>query len=551
MTINERQPNRHNHTKKLKDLLIGRISQAGDFSFTDDSWYYSKKHKDSLPKGSYTITFYQVPSQYRDWVKYYALLCDSSTSHIAKKCLCIASFLKFIDSFYPELSLDKISRNHVNAFEYELKLSKGSTNKKQGTYAAIQDFFMKLSDFDEMPNILPTKDINPFRQEHKKQNEKLLPKKVLYKWDRAMKDEKLNISLEFRTLYWLIRSFPNRITEILSMKRDCLKSFYSEYVIRIPTFKQNGGYERAEPKTIPVIYNGHGKYVIDLVKKLQLQTEQFLASFSVPPDVNKDYLFVVRYWGFANDNGGIGIRFDPRYKHRVTNWKGVKVNKLLEQLALILDIHDDNGEVIIPTTHQFRHNAVTDRLYTVGYTTEQVRRLTGHKNEAMTKSYTHQLVEQHKAIHLSISGLRNPKDSPVEFRGKILNLDDRTTKQLSKDSRRYLTWEVNGKKGVGICSDISGCNPKGTSVHFECYACDWFVPKLEYYDDYKLEYAYWREMVGRTAEDPSRSAHFENAVRNMSYLERILTICKNGIEEFKVNNLEEKLNNHTKSHEWE
>lgn len=409
---------------------------------------------------------------------------------------------------------------------------------------------MKLSDFNEMPNILPTKDINPFRQERKKQNNKLLPEKVLHHWDRALKDENLNIPLEFRTLYWLIRSFPNRITEVLSMNRDCLKSFYSEYVIHIPTFKQNGGYERDEPKLIPVIYSGHGKYVIDLVKKLQLQTEQ-LANFPASPEVKKDYLFVVRHWGFVNNNGDIGIRFDPRYKQKVTNWKGFRVNDLLKQLALILDIRDKNGELIIPTTHQFRHNAVTDRLYTVGYTTEQVRKLTGHKNESMTKFYTHQLVEKHKAIHLDISGLRNPEDSPFEFRGKILNLDDRTTKQLSKDSRRYLTWEANGKKRVGICSDISGCNPKRTSVHFECYACDWFIPKLEYYDDYKTEYTYWQEIIGRTANDPRRAAHFENAVRNLSYLERILTICENGIEEFKSTKFEEKLNNHTKSHDWE
>lgn len=157
------------------------------------------------------------------------------------------------------------------------------------------------------------------------------------------------------------------------MNRDCLKSFYSEYVIHIPTFKQNGGYERDEPKLISLIYSGHGKYVIDLVKKLQHQTEK-LANFSASPEVNKDYLFVVRHWGFVNNNGDIGIRFDPRYKQKVTNWKGFRVNDLLKQLALILDIRDKNGELIIPTTHQFRHNAVTDRLYTVGYTTEQVRK---------------------------------------------------------------------------------------------------------------------------------------------------------------------------------
>ena len=38
-----------------------------------------------------------------------------------------------------------------------------------------------------------------------------------------MKNMNVNIPLEFRTFYWLIRSFPNRGTEILSMKRNCLK----------------------------------------------------------------------------------------------------------------------------------------------------------------------------------------------------------------------------------------------------------------------------------------------------------------------------------------
>ncbi|MGW6302396.1 hypothetical protein [Peribacillus butanolivorans] len=57
----------------------------------------------------------------------------------------------------------------------------------------------------------------------------------------------------------------------------------------------------------------------------------------------------------------------------------------------------------------------------------------------MTKHYTHQLVEKHKEIHQKIEGLRYPNESPVAFRGKILNLDERTTQQLSKDSRRYLT----------------------------------------------------------------------------------------------------------------
>ena len=45
-----------------------------------------------------------------------------------------------------------------------------------------------------------------------------------------------------------------------------------------------------------------------------------------------------------------------------------------------------------------------------------------------------------------------------------MNLDNQTINFLSKDVNKYLTWEANGKKGVGICGDISGCNPKGTSI---------------------------------------------------------------------------------------
>lgn len=114
-------------------------------------------------------------------------------------------------------------------------------------------------------------------------------------------------------------------------------------------------------------------------------------------------------------------------------------------MAINLDIRDDNNVLVIPTTHLFRHQAITDRLYSAGYTIEQIRKQTGHKNQAMPKHYTHQLIEKHKEIHLGISELKNPGESPYEFRGKIINLDERTTAQLSKDPS-YLTWEANGKR---------------------------------------------------------------------------------------------------------
>ncbi|WP_261305931.1 tyrosine-type recombinase/integrase [Paenibacillus andongensis] len=536
-------------SSRLKYLLINKIDQLGDFNFSDDSWYYIKNHKNALPKGCYTITFYQAPDSYKEWVKYYALYCTATPITIKKKCYKISLFLKFLEEKYNSKDLSKVTRKIVNAFEFELRLSDASETTKQFTYASLQEFFIMLSDFPEMPNVIPTKHQNPFKQSNN-QSDRRLPAKVLRTLDKIMKDDSVNIPLELRTVYWLIRSFPNRITEVLSLKRDCLKSFYSEYVIQMPTFKSTGNYGREETKPIPVVYSGHGKYVIDLIRKLQEQTEGYLKLYPKYDHINKDRLFTVRVWSFFDDGGCLGVKYydmgRTAYRYPIRNLTSEHINDYFADLAIKINIRNENNSLIQPTTHQFRHHAVSDRLYTVGYTIEQVRKLTGHKNEAMTKKYTHQMIEKHKEIHLGLAELRHPNESAFEFKGKIINLDERTVAHLSKDQRRYLTWEANGKKGVGICSDISGCNPKGTSVHFECYACDWFVPKLEYYEDYKSEHAYWMNVIDRTANKPQRSAHFENAVRNVSYLERIIDVCKNGLEQYTeglIDNISSKIPN--------
>ncbi|AZH30117.1 tyrosine-type recombinase/integrase [Paenibacillus sp. M-152] len=553
--MNQTEPNiilRKDNSHKLKYILVNKIDQLGNFKFSDDSWYFYRLHNNNLPRGNYTIYFYQVPDKYKDWVKFYALSCTSGTSQTQKKVLKIAYFLKFLQNHHNSIVLEKVTRTHINAFEFELKHSELSINTRQCTYASIQDFFIKLSDFPEMPNVLPVKQINPFKQSRRGRKE-LLPSKVLRAWDRAMKNESLAIPLELRVVYWLLRSFPNRITEVLSLKHDCLKTFFSEYVLQMPTYKQNGGYSEPEVKQIPIIYAGHGKYIVDLIKKLQLQTQMFVSTFPLSKHTKKEYLFTIRYWNFDIKRKDFSIRYNRNllYNNHLQNWTGPKVNDLFEQLATILDIRDSQGTLVIPKTHLFRHQAVSDRLYTVGYTIEQIRKLTGHKNQAMPNFYTHQLIEKHKEIHLGISELKNPKESSYEFRGKILNLDERTVKQLSKNPKRYLTWEANGKKGVGICSDITGCNPKGTSVHFECYACSWFVPKLDYLDDYKAELLYWLDVMNRNADNPTRVAHFENAIRNVSYLERIVKICESGIKTFQEELVGNKLENEKIYVDWE
>ncbi|MCF7753184.1 hypothetical protein KQ941_01925 [Paenibacillus xylanexedens] len=316
---------RKDNTNKLKYFLLCKIDQLGEFKFEDDSWYYRKKHINSLPKGNFTITFYQIPVKYREWVKYYSLSCDSSPTTIHKKCLSIASFLKFIEEHPPPSELHQITRLQVNAFEFHLKQLDISESKKQHTYASVQDFFMRLTDFPDFSNVTPVKQLNPFKQSSIMKSDMLLPKRVITAWDKAFKNENLDIPLELRVVYWLIRSFPNRITEILSMKIDSLKSFYSQYVIQIPTYKQNGGHPEAVLKPIPVVYAGHGKYVIDLLKRLQIQTKQYLNSPFNSANNRQDLLFCVRYWNFNKRKKSPSICINPKRTDILQNWTGFKL----------------------------------------------------------------------------------------------------------------------------------------------------------------------------------------------------------------------------------
>ncbi|SDK32222.1 Site-specific recombinase XerD [Bacillus toyonensis] len=518
----------------LKRRLMDKIHQLGDFNFSDDAWYCKSKHKDSRDRSQYTIRFHKINKPYKNLLKYYALTKNHSIFLIQQKVYKISVFLNFLDENYPEVTIKNINRNIINAYEYSISIDDTyKQNTKSSLYSSISDFFKSLKGFPELPINVPTKTINPFKQV-RNAKDRSIPPFVIQKMDRIMKNMKMNIPLEFRTYYWLIRSFPNRGTEILSMKRGCLKSFYSEYTISVPTFKQNGGYDEPETKVIPVIYSGHGKFVVELIRNLQEQTEDLLTKFSLREGDKENYLFIGKYFTFCNGiDGNIEVRYDKRYEF-IRNLSITVMNRYLKNFAKVIGVVDENGDSYNVTSHQFRHNAVTDRMYQVGYTMEQIIKLTGHKNINMPSHYLHQLKERQKEVHLNIGKLKGIENNAVSFKGRIMNLDTQTINFLLKDLNKYLTWEANGKKGVGICGDISGCNPKGTSILFECYACEWFIPRADYYDDYKKEYEYWQAVIERIGTDSRRASQLENAIRNVSYLERIIKICEKGIEQYQT-----------------
>ncbi|MCY9005719.1 integrase [Peribacillus frigoritolerans] len=564
----------------FKQQLRQKVHQYGDFKFEDDEWYYKKLHRTSEPKGRCTIKFGNYSQEFIEQLKYYALMAGENVKTVKATIYNMNCFLEFFRDNFPDFTLLFLNRKIINQYETFLRENVSKSNiVKNKRYKALKDFLKVMSKFPEFPNEIPTKNKNPFPYKPADNSGKYIPTDVVKQFDKIMKDKTHEIPDSLRLAYWLQRSFPNRITEVTSIPIDCIKSLYNMWVIHIPSRKQNGGYISDEIKTIPVINSGHGKYIIDLIKRVQEQTKESLELYRVD-NQHKDFLILCPVIRLNINNGkivsynaaetyrklldfrnmfptdtlrqlsekltqsGYPIKESVICKRLNQGISGIyatllcisncRFNSLLNRIAELCRITDEKGKIFKFTSHQFRHNASTDRLYIGGFTMDQLMTLRNDKGTTMPNTYIHQQKQMHKKMWMESTGLKSPTDAPVSFQARIFNLDDKKIiERLSKDSRTYLTWETNSKKGVGLCSMISGCKPNGTSIHFECYECNWFVPKAEYYEDYKKELDYWNGIMEESTGQLKRAATFENAMRNVNCLERIVEICENGIERYK------------------
>lgn len=119
------------------------------------------------------------------------------------------------------------------------------------------------------------------------------------------------------------------------------------------------------------------------------------------------------------------------------------------------------------TSHQFRHNGITDRLR-AGFTLPQIAEMTAHHGTAMLyASYAHLNLFPETIVE-PIKYETGAEHSYVMFGGRILNMDAVTESRLLKNVRAH---RVPG----GICADVTHCQ----SGLWSCVDCECFVPEVE------------------------------------------------------------------------
>lgn len=428
------------------------IETMGKFKFEDDVWCCNKLKKNEIEKASnHTVYFTTIHSEYKNIVKRYVLASHENNEPIQSITRSVTN-IKVLTKFLEENSIKIKDINKNVVFELKKYLEVNEKDGKNGIWGTLKKFFDCISKMNDSPQINYFKGKNPFPRKASRYDDKYIPEYIIKQMDKVFKSQE--IDLEIRVVYWICRSIPSRINEVLEVDINCIKAFNDNTkVLLLPTRKQTKS-ERAEIRRVYFEYIGHGKFLNDLIN------EQIEVSKSLQCKLKEEergYLFTKTIKKRSKKSN---VKYESK-KAILLKYDSTRsaFNAILRENKVV----DENGDIYKFTTHQLRHNGITDRLYS-GFSIAQVSYMTAHKSMKMIEeSYNH----PQKEVIVSKQRMVQATEEKAYFRGKILNLDERREKMLLQNIR------AKRIEKLGICSDFTDCKS------YQCLACEHLIPEVE------------------------------------------------------------------------
>ena len=492
----------HNETKytftESKEELFKRslTSYGTNIIFEDDKWYCDKLIRNENQSAKHnTVYFTNVPKKYVDDIKYFTIyqLSTNSVKDSKDKVGYICKLFEFLDKEKLEFkNLNRSSETGFIDFLDNLRKEDGdklSVSYKNMIFNACKNYIDFIISFREYNSISPfSTKRNPYKDKISRKKEyKYIPDDIIEQLDVAFKRDDVPATL--KTFYWIARCIPLRVSEITEMNLNCLKPYgENSYVITIPTRKQAGGYKDFQKRLITLNYVGHGKYIIDLIKN---QIEYSKSIQDKLPEEQRGFLFSYQVYGHNtkhyNKTGEHKFYLTKAY----TVFNSDIVAERLRKFCSLYEIKNEDGTIYKVTSHQFRHNGITERIY-AGFSVLQIMLMTDHQNDEMiTKTYTHRknksLLETQRLVN-NEELPSDDEDKPVIFKGRILNMDEKTEERLLKNQRAHRL------KGLGICSDFTKCQNDILACLDDC---DNFIPDADYLDYFKEQIEVCNEKIQR------------------------------------------------------
>lgn len=463
--------------------------------FEDTTWVLDKLKRKGLSNTKNTLYFVDVPVQYLEITKLFALVRLNkrmSSKTVEANIWGLKKFYKFLQEECNERDLINVDKNIIFEYENYLKndcaLSKAS---KETCWSSINAFFRNMINSNATPAVKVVSKINPFSRigSDRLFEQKYVPVEVVKQYDDVVFNESLPVYIKL--CYWICRLIPSRIGEVISVSIDFCKQYGEYYTLQLNMFKQNGGYIEPEKRLIGFKNEDMGEYLLNLINK-QVEISKSLQAYVDRNDRGLLFTYVKSKY-FDGKYSEYNLRNTNVFTLSDSNFR-----KILIKLARRYKITDGNGNIYRITSHQLRHNAITDRIYE-GFTLLEIKDLTHHKTTAMiSRSYVHpdkdRLVEKAKQIN-------NEKLDDQTFKGRIINDNIKAFEKINRMLRSHAIGRL------GFCSDISGCK----SGMYECLDdCDYFEPNLD-------ELVYFEEQVSQWQQKKILFANSKYMLENAQY----------------------------------
>jgi len=467
-----------------------------DISFESDLWCCENKRRYPYEeKTRLTLYFSNIPESYKELVKYFAILriLNGVTVRAVKTDISgLGVFCSFMEG--SSKRIEEADSHLALGFRAYLDGRGYSLTSRSRTWGTVGILFSTMVGFGGIGNRNPFHK-NPYPS-HVKREYKLVPEHVVSQLDTVFMKE--DIHLEIRLMYWILRLIPSRINEVLSMRLDCFKAYMEDYVLFIPTWKQNGGHKEPVLRSIHIRKEGMGEFLINLLSEQQVKSQKMQEELK---ESERGALFTYRRQLSICD----GSRVNTECYGVLQLWAAAYH---LKEICKKYGLRDDQGKEYLLSSHQLRHNGITDRL-AEGFTIEQVAEMTGHHGEAMIwDSYAHLGQRQEQMLEKQRQVIKEPAAAPYIFGGRIMHMEKELEERLLKNLRAH---KVRG----GICSDISGC--KGDM--WNCLECSSFIPDKDQIGYYREQIKDWEEKSRRFAAFPVMK---QNAIRNAGLFQKII-----------------------------
>lgn len=335
--------------------------------------------KPSVSNGYYTLNFSSISCQWlknavKHWLKYRISI--DKTATICIKLTHLKDFAKFLESHYPNLLSQQISRNIIVGYLAYLTKCKKSSSTRINYIGSLNQFLDSCGRFDWV-NVPKERLIYP--EDYPKRST-VLPRFIPEEVKKQIEDNLDALPEPIACMVKILWQTGMRVSEVCNLKFDSVRQDATgAWWIDVYQIKMK--------KQIPPII-----IALDLAVLIHKQ-QQYIRKH-----LGQDYPYLFcetkgNGWFQKKYSGNGEMRCKPKQlKHFVPVPKKMYHNTLrgyLVQFAEEREIRDASGKIFpLARLHQFRHTHGTE-LINNGVPQHIVQKRLGHKSPTMTMQYAH------------------------------------------------------------------------------------------------------------------------------------------------------------------